>query len=85
MMMLTLLDVVQKPFWCVSTPVRITMARKTPSWDYSGEHFLMEYGNQEGQVKMRLVWLKEQKQFFLISLSVYVPVYKVNKHFSTEY
>ncbi|XP_019132002.2 F-box only protein 15 [Larimichthys crocea] len=82
---LTLLDEIQKPFWCVSSPIRVTMVKKTPSSDYSGEHFAMDYQNPEGQVKMSLVWLKEQKQFFLISLIIYVPVFKVNKHFSTEY
>ncbi|XP_044042581.1 F-box only protein 15-like isoform X4 [Siniperca chuatsi] len=82
---LTLLDEFQKPFWCVSSPICIMMAKKTLSFDYSGEHFLMEYQNSDGQVKMKLVWLKEQKQFFLISLTVYVSVFKVNKHFSRDY
>eukprot|EP00064_Thunnus_orientalis_P016534 superscaffoldBa00003302_g16600 len=84
-MTLTLLDEFQKPFWCVSSPICIKMAKNPLSFDYSGEHFLMEYRNPDGQVKMKLVWLKEQKQFFLISLTIYVSVFKVNKHFSTEY
>ncbi|XP_070785450.1 F-box only protein 15-like [Enoplosus armatus] len=82
---LTLLDEFQKPFWCVSSPACITVAKKTPSFDYSGEHFLMQHRDSDGQVKMKLVWLKEQKQFFLISLTVYVSVFKVNKHFSRDY
>nr|XP_046234804.1 F-box only protein 15-like isoform X2 [Scatophagus argus] len=82
---LTLLDEFQKPFWCVSSPVCITMARKTLSYDYSGKHFLMEHHSAEGKVEMKLVWLKEQEQFFLISLTVCIPLCKVNKHFSTEY
>ncbi|XP_051247715.1 F-box only protein 15-like isoform X1 [Dicentrarchus labrax] len=82
---LTLLDEFQKPFWCVSSPIRAKNAKKKLTFDYSGEHFLMEYLSAEGQVKMKLVWLKEQKQFFLISLAVYIPVYKVNKHFSRKY
>lgn len=61
------------------------MAKNSPSSDYSGEHFVMEYQNAEGKVKMKLVWLKEQKQFFLISLTVYVSVFKVNKRFSRQY
>ncbi|KAM6961536.1 F-box only protein 15-like [Tautogolabrus adspersus] len=82
---LTLLDEFQKPFWCLSSPICTTVARKTLSFDYSGEHFEMQHREREGQVKMKLVWLKEQKQFFLISLIVCVPVSKVNKHFSTDY
>ncbi len=61
------------------------MTRRTLSFDYSGEFFLMEYQTSEGRVRMMLVWLKEQKQFFLISLTIYIPVYKVNKRFSREY
>nr|XP_029137965.1 F-box only protein 15-like [Labrus bergylta] len=82
---LTLLDEFQKPFWCLSSPIWTTMAKKTLSFDYSGEHFEMEHREREGRVRMKLVWLKEQKQFFLISLIVCVPVSKVNKHFSTDY
>ncbi|XP_030295612.1 F-box only protein 15-like isoform X3 [Sparus aurata] len=44
---LTLLDEFQKPFWCVSSPIYITMAKNSPSSNYSGEHFVMEYQNAE--------------------------------------
>lgn len=84
MMALTLLDEFQKPFWCVSSPITISM-EKSQSFDYSGDNFLMLYSSSEGQVKMKLVWLKEQQQFFLISLTLYVSICKVNEHFSTKY
>ncbi|XP_059181942.1 F-box only protein 15-like isoform X2 [Centropristis striata] len=85
---LTLLEESQKPFWCVSSPICITKAEKQLSShysDYSGEHFLMDFQNSEGRVKMELVWLKEQRQFFLISLTLYLAVFKINKHFRTAY
>ncbi|CAJ1054640.1 F-box only protein 15-like isoform X1 [Xyrichtys novacula] len=82
---LTLLDEFQKPFWCVSSPICMKMATKMLSLDYSGDYFLMEYRDQGGRVKMMLLWLEEQKQFFLIDLKVYIPVSKVNNHFSTDY
>ncbi|KAK2859198.1 hypothetical protein Q5P01_003818 [Channa striata] len=84
-MSLTLLDNVRKPFWCVSSPITIAMSRQPLSFDYDGEQFVMNYYNPDGQVKMKLVWLKEQRQFFLISLTVYISVLRVNKHFSTDY
>ncbi|KAM4570221.1 F-box only protein 15-like [Odontesthes bonariensis] len=84
-MTLTLLDEFQKPFWCVSAPIYITMTKTSLSFDYKGDHFLMQYGNPDGEVRMKLVWLKEQKQFFLISLTVYVAVVKVNQRFSRAY
>ncbi|XP_027901197.1 F-box only protein 15-like isoform X2 [Xiphophorus couchianus] len=84
-MSLTLLDEFQKPFWCVSTPIHITMAKTAISCDYSGHDFQMLYRNADGEVKMLLVWLEEQKQFFLIGLTVCLPVAKVNKRFNREY
>uniref|UniRef100_A0A3Q4MSK7 F-box domain-containing protein n=1 Tax=Neolamprologus brichardi TaxID=32507 RepID=A0A3Q4MSK7_NEOBR len=84
-MTLTLLDEFQKPFWCVSTPVTISMVKKSQSLGYSGTDFLMVYRSSEGQVKMKLVRLKEQQQFFLIGLTLYVSILKVNAHFSTKY
>lgn len=84
-MNLTLLDEFKNPFWCVSSPLSM-MPEKTPvCYDYDGEHFLIHYKDSEGQVKMELVWMEEQKQFFLVSLVVYVSVSKVNEHFDRDY
>uniref|UniRef100_A0A3P8U4K4 F-box domain-containing protein n=1 Tax=Amphiprion percula TaxID=161767 RepID=A0A3P8U4K4_AMPPE len=81
-MTLTLLDEFQKPFWCVSSPISIRVAKKSLSSDYSDDHFLMDYRGPEGQVKMVLVWLKEQNQFFLIRLSLFIAVFKSRIHVS---
>lgn len=81
----TLLEEFQKPFWCVSAPVCLRMAPGGPPCDYSGEHFLLEQCEAEGEVALRLVWLREQQQFLLVSLVVCVPVSKVNRHFGTAY
>ncbi|KAG8009421.1 F-box only protein 15, partial [Nibea albiflora] len=64
-MSLTLLDEFKRPFWCVSSPVSMTLEKTPVSYDYDGEHFLIHYQDSDGQVKMELVWMKEQKQFFL--------------------
>uniref|UniRef100_A0A8C6U6B8 F-box domain-containing protein n=1 Tax=Neogobius melanostomus TaxID=47308 RepID=A0A8C6U6B8_9GOBI len=84
-MTLTLLDCFQKPFWCVCAPIAITRSKRSLSFDYSGEHYLMDYHHPEGRVKMELVWLQEERQFFLIDLTVYVPSDKVNRYFCTNY
>lgn len=84
-MTLTLLDEFQKPFWCVSTPITISVVKKSQSLGYSGTNFLMVYRSSEGQVKMKLVRLKEQQQFFLVGLTLYVSILKVNAYFSTKY
>ncbi|KAF7648328.1 hypothetical protein LDENG_00158570 [Lucifuga dentata] len=84
-MSLTLLDEFQKPFWCISSPVCVIMAKKPVSYSYSGEHFLLDYKDAEGQVRMKLVRPKQQECLFLISLAVFLPVSKINRHFSTAY
>ncbi|XP_034433649.1 F-box only protein 15-like isoform X1 [Hippoglossus hippoglossus] len=71
-MTLTVLNRFLTPVWCVSTPIFIRMAKKPLSAVYCGEHFLMHHNGPGGKVKMKLVWVKEQKQFFLISLIIYI-------------
>ncbi|XP_049912769.1 F-box only protein 15 isoform X2 [Epinephelus moara] len=84
-MSLTLLDEFKKPFWCVGSPVSMEPEERPVSYDYDGEHFLIHYQDSDGQVKMKLVWMKEQKQCVLISLVVCLTVGKVNKHFGRDY
>lgn len=84
-MSLTLLDEFKKPFWCVSSPVSMKLEKTTVSYDYDGEHFLIHYLDSDGQVRMELVWMEEQKQFVVISLVVYVSVSNVNKYFGRDY
>ncbi|RXN00347.1 F-box only protein 15 [Acipenser ruthenus] len=86
MMSLTVLDEVQNPFWCVSTPVSMQLSTETStSYDYMGENYNIKYNDSEGRVFMELVWLKEHEQFFLTSLVLYITTEKVNKHFRTKY
>ncbi|XP_067108177.1 F-box only protein 15 [Osmerus mordax] len=85
-MSLTLLDEAHKPFWCVSTPVSLAPSnKKQVSYDYEGNHFLIQYQEAEGKVRMELVWLEEQGHFLLVSLLVSVALDKVNKHFGRHY
>ncbi|XP_037311130.1 F-box only protein 15 [Pungitius pungitius] len=84
-MSLTLLDEFKTPFWCVGSPVSMERQKTPVSYDYDGEHFLIHYCDSDGEVKMKLVWMKEQEQFFVISLVVSVSVCKVNKHFNRNY
>lgn len=84
-MSLTLLDEFRKPFKCVTSPVSAELKRTPACYDYDGEHYLIHYQDSDIQVKMRLVWMNEQKQFILISLVVYVSVCYVNKYFRRDY
>lgn len=84
-MSLTLLDEFKKPFWCVGSPVSMEPEERPVSYDYDGEHFLIHYQDSDGQVTMKVVWMKEQKQCVLISLVVCLTVGKVNKHFGRDY
>ncbi|KAM9337212.1 F-box only protein 15 [Symphorus nematophorus] len=84
-MSLTLLDEFRKPFWCVSSPVSMMLEKTPNSYDYDDEPYLIHYQDSDGQVKIKLAWMEEQKQFFIISLVVYLTVSKINKHFSRDY
>ncbi|XP_030612782.1 F-box only protein 15 isoform X2 [Archocentrus centrarchus] len=84
-MNLTLLDEFRKPFKCVTSPVSVGLANTTLCYDYDGEHYRIHYQDSDIQVKMMLDWMKEQKQFILISLAVYVSADYVNKHFGRNY
>ncbi|XP_034015559.1 F-box only protein 15 [Thalassophryne amazonica] len=81
----TLLDEFHNPFWCFTAPVSMKLMEKPVSYDYDGDHFLIHYQDSHGQVKMAIVWLKEQKQFYLVSLVVYLSIHKVNVHFGRNY
>lgn len=83
-MSLTLLDEFDKPFWCASSPVSMAPGLRTVCYDYAGEHFLARYEDSGGKVEMQLVQTGEQK-FVLVSLVVFIPVGKVNRHFGRDY
>lgn len=50
-------------------------------YDYDGDPFFAWYSG--GKVEMQLAWM--EKQFSLVSLVVFVPVGKVNRHFGRDY
>ncbi|XP_019908748.2 F-box only protein 15 isoform X3 [Esox lucius] len=84
MMTLTLMDESHSPFWYVSTPVSMMLNIKEPS-KYEGQHFVIKYQDAEGKMRMELVWMEEQRQYFLIGLVVFIATAKVNKHFGKAY
>ncbi|KAM9824615.1 F-box only protein 15 [Neosynchiropus ocellatus] len=84
-MTLTLLDEFQKPVWCVSAPSGNRRVQQNSSLEGGDENFLMDYRDREGAVEMKLIWLKQHQQFFVVSLVVHVAVFMVNRHFGTEY
>ncbi|XP_076014488.1 F-box only protein 15 [Genypterus blacodes] len=79
----TLLDGFKKPLWCVSAGVSMAQAHETVCYDYDGEHFLIHYQDPGGQVKMKLVQMKDE--CVLVSLVVYMSVNNINQYFSTDY
>lgn len=82
-MCLTLLDEFCKPFWCVSSPVSMVLGQTPVRYDYIGDLFFVQYEDSGGKVEMQLAQTEEQ--FSLVSLVIFVPVGKVNKHFGRDY
>lgn len=82
-MRLTLLDEFRKPFWCVSSPISTVPGQTPERYDYAGDPFFAPYEDSGGKVEMQLAWM--ENQFSLVSLVVFVPVGKVNRHFDWDY
>uniref|UniRef100_A0A672JFV0 F-box domain-containing protein n=1 Tax=Salarias fasciatus TaxID=181472 RepID=A0A672JFV0_SALFA len=84
-MSVTLLDEFRRTFKCICSPVLMEPQETHVSYDYDGEHYQIHYQDSDTQVKIQLVWTKEQQQFTLISLIVAVSVCRVNEHFHRAY
>lgn len=86
MMDATLLDETEKPFWCVSVPVNIEPSAVPEGlYDFLGQHFVLNYSDKEGKVRMELVWMTESAEYCIINLVIYVSTAKVNSWFGTNY
>ncbi|XP_056600459.1 F-box only protein 15 [Triplophysa dalaica] len=85
MMTLTVLDEGQRPFWCVSSPVKMHSKKyRLVDLDYEGEQLLLFYMDADGKVKMTFVFVEEFQQYFLVQLNVIFPAAKVSKHVGGE-
>ncbi|XP_010141966.1 PREDICTED: F-box only protein 15 [Buceros rhinoceros silvestris] len=85
-MNVTLLDEAGKPFWCFSAPVYMDLCSKTSGlYDYMGPLYTTAYADSGGKVCVELVWLEETKEYFIVSLVLYISTKKVNNWFGTNY
>ncbi|XP_065608242.1 F-box only protein 15 [Cyrtonyx montezumae] len=86
MMDVTVLDETQKPFWCFSAPVCMELSSKVSSlYDYTGHIYATDYADSEGKICAELLWLDETKEYFIISLVLYISTKKVNNWYGTNY
>ncbi|XP_021243020.1 F-box only protein 15 isoform X2 [Numida meleagris] len=86
MMVVTVLDETQKPFWCFSAPVCMELSSKVSNlYDYMGHTYTTDYADSEGKVCAEFVWLEETKEYFIISLILYISTEKVNNWYGTNY
>ncbi|XP_010007119.1 PREDICTED: F-box only protein 15 [Chaetura pelagica] len=86
MMDVTLLEETGKPFWCFSAPVNMELSSKGSSlYDYMGQVYTTDYADSEGKVCIELEWLEETKEYFIVSLVLYISTKKVNNWFGTNY
>nr|XP_006121476.1 F-box only protein 15 isoform X2 [Pelodiscus sinensis] len=86
MMDVTLLDEMEKPFWCFSAPVYMKLSSKASClYDYTGHNYDLNYVDSEGKVHIELVWLEETKEYYIVNLVLYLSTEKVNSWFGTKY
>lgn len=82
----TVLDETQKPFWCFSAPVCMELSSKVSNlYDYMGHIYTTVYADSEGKICAELVWLEETKEYFIVSLVLYISTEKVNNWYGTKY
>ncbi|KAK7159038.1 hypothetical protein R3I94_005389 [Phoxinus phoxinus] len=84
MMTLTVLDEAQRPFWCVSSPVRMSNKLRVLDLEHAGEQFGIVYEDVEGKVRMTFVWMEDLQQCFLVQLITAFPAAKVKRRFGGE-
>ncbi|XP_078073269.1 F-box only protein 15 isoform X3 [Mustelus asterias] len=82
----TVLDEAEKLFWCVSSPVAMH-SDCTPGvrYSYLGKRLAIDYKDPDGKVHMELIWLEEEKQYYIVNLVLYFSVKKINAWFATNY
>lgn len=85
MMTLTVLDEAQRPFWCVSSTVKMYRRLRVLDLEHEGEQFIVLYEDAEGKVKMTFVLMEEFQHYFLVQLVTMFPAAKVKRHFRGEY
>ncbi|KAM8966930.1 F-box only protein 15 [Pelodytes ibericus] len=86
MMDVTVLDETEKPFWCISSPVSLKASDTSEGlFDFMGQSFVLNYKDPHGKVHIDLVWMKENKQYCIINLVLYLSTEKVNSWFGTNY
>ncbi|KFP92348.1 F-box only protein 15, partial [Apaloderma vittatum] len=86
MMNVTLLEGNGKPFWCFSAPVYLERSSKSSSlYDCVGPIYTTDYADSEGKVCVEFLWLEETKEYFIVSLVLYISTKKVNNWYGTNY
>ncbi|XP_051990887.1 F-box only protein 15-like [Xyrauchen texanus] len=85
MMTLTVLDEGQRPFWCVSSPVKMAIKhQRLLRSGCEGKQFYIFYEDAEGKVKMVFEWMEEIQHHFLVQLIIIFPTAKVKKQVGGE-
>ncbi|XP_078396174.1 F-box only protein 15 [Cetorhinus maximus] len=86
LMDVTVLDEAEKPFWCVSSPVALhSVCTPGIRYSYLGKRQAVDYKDPEGKVHMELMWLEEEKQYYIVNLVLYFNIKKINAWFATNY
>ncbi|NXY84169.1 FBX15 protein, partial [Alcedo cyanopectus] len=86
MMVVTVLDGTGKPFWCFSAPVYMEPSSEASGlYDCSGPIYTTDYADSEGKVFMEFVYLEETKEYFIVSLVLYISTKKLNNWYGTNY
>uniref|UniRef100_A0A8D0FXY9 F-box protein 15 n=1 Tax=Sphenodon punctatus TaxID=8508 RepID=A0A8D0FXY9_SPHPU len=86
MMDVTVLDEAGKPFWCFSAPVFMKASSEPDCfYDCMGPSYCLNYVDSDGKVCVKLVGMEEPKEYYIVSMVLYVSTKKVNSWYGTNY
>ncbi|XP_028922150.1 F-box only protein 15 isoform X2 [Ornithorhynchus anatinus] len=82
----TLLDEIEKPFWCFSSPFTIyPVSQPSDHLNNGVKNFTGSYVDPEGRVQLKLIWMDMTEEFYIVNLVLYISIKKVNWWFGTNY
>ncbi|XP_062868743.1 F-box only protein 15-like isoform X1 [Trichomycterus rosablanca] len=82
MMTVSVLDEAQRPVWCISSPAGLVLPfSHVTSESHDEEQFVLRYDDDDGKVRVKLMWMQDLQLYFLDGLHIWIRLTRVNAHY----
>lgn len=82
MMTVSVLDEVQKPVWCISSPAGLSLPFSHETLkECNKDQLVLRYNDNDGKVQLTLMWMQDLQLYFLDGLHIWIRLAKVNAHY----